>query len=241
MRLTPQELAGMIDHTLISPTATQEDIIKLCQEAKAYGFCIACVPPIYVSLAVQQLKGTKIGVGTVVGFPLGYQDPEVKMIETALAIRAGARDIDMVMNIAAMKSGDFSLVKKDIEGVVRTANGATVKVILETCYLTDAEKMKACEILVEAGAHFAKTSTGLAEGGATIEDIRLLRNHLPHSIGVKAAGGIRDCQTALSMIDAGANRIGTSTGPAIIDSCKSVAGVGLKPASVIKKIPHYPE
>jgi deoxyribose-phosphate aldolase len=223
IRPTPQELAGMIDHTLIRPTATQTDIIKLCQEARDYRFCAACVPPIYVPLAVQQLKDTGVKVGTVVGFPLGYQNPEVKLIETALALREGARDIDMVMNIAAMKSGDFSLVKKDIEGVVRAAAGATVKVILETCYLTEAEKLKACEILVEAGARFAKTSTGLAEGGATVEDVRLLRNHLPHRIGVKAAGGIRDCQTALAMIEAGANRIGTSTGPAIIDSCKLLA------------------
>ena len=224
MRPTPQELAGMIDHTLIIPTATQEEVIKLCQEAVAYRFCAVSIPPIYVPLAVKHLKDTKIRVGTVVGFPFGYQHPEVKMMETALAIREGARDIDMVMDIAAMKSGDFSLVKRDIEGVVRTANGATVKVILETCYLTEAEKLKACEILVEAGAHFAKPSTGLAGGGATVEDIRLLRRHLPHWVGVKAAGGIRDCQTAMAMILAGANRIGTSTGPAIVDSCKAGAG-----------------
>lgn len=224
MRPTPQELAGMIDHTLIRPTATQVEVVKLCQEARGYHFCAACVPPIYVPLAVQHLKDTGVRVGAVVGFPLGYQNPEIKMMETALAIREGARDIDMVMNIAAMKSGDFSLVKRDIEGVVRTASGATVKVILETCYLTEAEKLKACEILVEAGAHFAKTSTGLAGGGATVEDIRLLRRHLPHWVGVKAAGGIRDCQTAMAMIEAGANRIGTSTGPAIVDSCRAGAG-----------------
>ena len=220
MRPTPQELAGMIDHTMIRPTATEGDIIKLCQEARAYRFCIACVPPIYVPLAVRQLNDTEVRVGTVVGFPLGYQNPEVKMVETALAIREGARDIDMVINIAAMKSGYFALVKRDIEGVVRVANGATVKVLIETCYLTENEKIKACEILTEAGAHFIKTSTGLAEGGATVEDVRLLRQHLPHWIGVKAAGGIRDCHTALAMIEAGANRIGTSTGPAIIDSCR---------------------
>lgn len=224
MRPTPQELAGMIDHTLIRPTTTQVEVVRLCQEARAYHFCAACVPPIYVPLAVQHLKDTGVRVGAVVGFPLGYQNPEIKMMETALAIREGARDIDMVMNIAAMKSGDFSLVKRDIEGVVRTANGATVKVILETCYLTEAEKLKACEILVEAGAHFAKTSTGLAGGGATVEDVRLLRRHLPHWVGVKAAGGIRDCQTAMAMIEAGANRIGTSTGPAIVDSCRVALG-----------------
>lgn len=221
MRPTPQELAGMIDHTLIRPTTTQGEVVRLCQEARDYHFCAACVPPIYVPLAVQHLKDTGVRVGAVVGFPLGYQNPEIKMMETALAIREGAGDIDMVMNIAAMKSGDFSLVKRDIEGVVRTANGATVKVILETCYLTEAEKLKACEILVEAGAHFAKTSTGLAGGGATVGDVCLLRRHLPHWVGVKAAGGIRDCQTAMAMIEAGANRIGTSTGPAIVDSCRA--------------------
>ncbi len=222
MKISPQELAGMIDHTLIRPTATEQDIITLCEEARTYSFCSACVPPIYVPLAVRCLKDTGVKVGTVVGFPLGYQEPEVKVVEAALAIREGAKDIDMVMNIAAMKSGDYSLVKKDIEGVVRAANGATVKVIIEACYLTEAEKLRACEILAEAGAHFAKTSTGLAEGGATVEDVRLLRRHLPSLIGVKAAGGIRDCQTAISMAEAGANRIGTSTGPEIIASCKLI-------------------
>jgi deoxyribose-phosphate aldolase len=212
----------MIDHTAIRPTTTEADIVRLCREARDYRFCVVSIPPIYVPLAVQHLKDTEIKVGTVVGFPSGYQHPEVKLMETALAIREGAREIDMVINIAAMKSGDFSLVKRDIEGVVRTARGATVKVILETCYLTEAEKLKACEILSEAGAHFAKTSTGLAGGGATVEDVRLLRRHLPHRVGVKAAGGIRDCQTALMMIEAGANRIGTSTGPSIIDSCKAM-------------------
>lgn len=218
--LTRVELAKMIDHTLIRPTVTRAEIIGLCEEGKRYGFCSVVVPPIYVPLAAEHMKGSKVELGAVVGFPLGYYLPEVKIMETVLALRDGATEIDMVMNISAMKTKDYSLLQKDIEGVVCAARGALVKVIIETCYLTEEEKIKACQIVADSGAHFVKTSTGLAEGGATLEDVRLLRRHLPMALGVKAAGGIRDCKTALAMIEAGASRIGTSAGPTIIESCE---------------------
>ncbi len=220
MELSREKLAKMIDHTQIRPTAESGQIMKLCDEAKEYGFCSVAIPPIYVPLAVECLKGSSVKVGTVAGFPLGYNHPEVKIMETALAVSEGAQEIDMVMNIAAMKSKDYSLVRRDIEGVVRAARGEIVKVIIETCFLTDEEKIKACKIIADAGANFVKTSTGLADGGATVEDVRLLRRHVPEARGVKAAGGIRDCKTALAMIEAGATRIGTSTGPEIIDTCE---------------------
>ncbi|MFQ5862875.1 MAG: deoxyribose-phosphate aldolase [Candidatus Brocadiales bacterium] len=221
MNLSRGKLAKMIDHTLISPTAEKDQIIKLCDEAKEYGFCSVAIPPIYVPLAVECLKNSSVRVCTITGFPLGYNHPEVKIMETVLAVSEGAQEIDMVMNIAAMKSKDYSLVQRDIEGVVRAAGGRIVKVIIETCFLTDEEKIKACKIIADAGANFVKTSTGLAEGGATVEDVRLLRQHVPEAVEVKAAGGIRDCKTALAMIEAGATRIGTSTGPSIINTCEA--------------------
>lgn len=219
MKLSGEKLARMIDHTLIRPTANHSDVVTLCEEARRYKFCSACVPPIYVPLAAGYLKDSGVKVTTVVGFPLGYQLPEVKIMETLLALRDGALEIDMVMNISAMKSKDYPLVQRDIDGVVRAAGGATVKVIIETFYLTEEEKIMACKIVADAGAHFVKTSTGLAEGGATVQDVKLLRRNLPEKVEVKAAGGIRDCKTTLAMIRAGATRIGTSTGPKIIESC----------------------
>ncbi|MFQ5956578.1 MAG: deoxyribose-phosphate aldolase [Candidatus Brocadiales bacterium] len=221
MNLSRGTLAKMIDHTEIRATAERSQIIKLCDEAKEYGFCSVAIPPIYVPLAVERLKDSSVNVCTIAGFPLGYNHPEVKIMETALAVSEGAQEIDMVMNVAAMKSGDYSLVKRDIEGVVRAARGNVVKVIIEACFLTDEEKIKACEIIVDAGANFVKTSTGLADGGATVEDVRLIRQHVPEAMGVKASGGIRDCKKALAMIEAGATRIGTSTGPDIVNTCET--------------------
>ncbi len=221
MNLSREKLAKMIDHTIIKPTAERNQIIKLCREAEEYGFCSVAIPPIYVPVAVECLRNSSVRVGTIAGFPLGYSHPEVKIMETALAVSEGAQEIDMVMNIAAMKSKDYSLVRRDIEGVVMAARGNTVKVIIETCFLTNEEKITACKIIADAGADFVKTSTGLAEGGATVEDVRLLRQHVPEAIGVKASGGIRDCKTALAMIEAGATRIGTSTGPEIINTCET--------------------
>ena len=219
MELSREKLAKMIDHTQIRPDAGRDQIINLCSEAGEYGFCAVSIPPVYVSLAVECLKGSSVKVGAVAGFPFGYGYTEAKIVETALAVGQGAAEIDMVMNVAALKSKDYSLVRRDIEGVVMAARGGTVKVIIETCLLTNKEKIEACKIIGDAGANFVKTSTGLVGGGATVEDVRLLRRHAPEGVQVKAAGGIRDVETALAMIEAGAARIGTSTGPEIIKGC----------------------
>lgn len=219
MNLSREKLAKMIDHTQIRPNAERKQIIKLCDEAKKYGFCSVAIPPMYVPLAVECLNDSSVKVGSITGFPFGYNRTEVKIVETALAVSEGAEEIDMVMNVSAMKSKDYPLVRRDIEGVVRAARGAVVKVIIEACFLTDEEKIEACKIIADAGANFVKTSTGFAEGGARVEDVRLLRQHTPKTMGVKASGGIRDFKTTLAMIEAGATRIGTSTGPSIIEGC----------------------
>ncbi|MCP4365354.1 MAG: deoxyribose-phosphate aldolase [Planctomycetes bacterium] len=218
MKPSREELIKMIDHTQIKPDVGRDQIIKLCNEAKQYGFCTAVIPPMYVSLCVENLKDSPVRVGSIAGFPLGYNRTEVKIVETALAFSEGAEEIDMVMNVSALKSGDYSLVRRDIEGVVLAAHGGVVKVIIEACFLTDEEKIEACKIIADAGADFVKTTTGFAHGGATVEDVRLLRKHSPKNVQVKASAGIRDAKTALAMIEAGATRIGTSTGPAIVDS-----------------------
>jgi len=219
MKISRNQLAKMIDHTLIKPTATKGDVIKLCEEAKRYNFGCVCVNPLYVSLAVQLLRGTKVKVSSTVGFPYGSTLPEVKAFETKRCLENGAQEIDMVMNIGALKSKECETVKKDIEAVVnlkRSFSGIVVKVIIETGYLTDEEKVIACKLAEESGADFVKTSTGIV-GGATIEDVKLMRKTVGKGIGVKAAGGIRTLKQALAMIEAGANRIGTSTGVAIIE------------------------
>jgi deoxyribose-phosphate aldolase len=210
----------MIDHTLIKPTATKDDVSQLCKEAEKHGFGCVCVNSAYVSLAKQLLRGTDVKVCSTVGFPFGASLPEVKAFEATKAVENGAREIDMVMNIGALKSGDYETVKRDIETVVdvkRSCDGdLVIKVIIETGYLTDEEKVIACKLAKEAGADFVKTSTGLV-GGATVEDVRLMRETVGRDVGVKAAGGIRTLKEALAMIRAGANRIGTSTGVAIIE------------------------
>lgn len=209
----------MIDHTLIKPDATESEVAQLCGEAKKYGFGCVCVNLVYVSLAVSLLEGTDVKVSSTVGFPFGSTLPEVKAFEAEQAIERGARELDMVINVGALKSGNRELVKRDIEAVVRVARAhgnIKVKVIIETGRLTDEEKVAACKIVEEAGADFVKTSTGLV-GGATVEDVRLMRRSVGAPMGVKAAGGIRTLSDALAMIDAGASRIGTSTGVAIIE------------------------
>ncbi len=220
MEISRQQLAKMIDHTLIKPTATRNDIEKLCKEAERYGFGCICVNSMYVSLAKQLLKGTDVKVCSTAGFPFGASLPEVKAFEARRAVENGAREIDMVINIGALKSGDYETVKKDIEMVVDVkrshGNDLVIKVILETGYLTTQEKGMACRLAKEAGADFVKTSTGLV-GGATVEDVKLMRETVGKDMGVKAAGGIRTFKEALAMIEAGANRIGTSTGVAIIE------------------------
>ena len=209
-------IASMIDHTLLKPEATPAQVEKLCAEAAEYHFASVCVNPVYIPLAARLLKGTGVKVCCVVGFPLGAIAPEQKAAEAASCAAMGAEELDMVIHVGAAKAGDWALVQRDIEGVVKAAAGYTVKVIIETCLLTDEEKVKACEAAKAAGAHFVKTSTGFSTGGATTHDIALMRKTVGPEMGVKASGGIRDYETAMAMIEAGANRIGASAGIAIV-------------------------
>lgn len=219
-------LAGMIDHTMLKAIASKKDIIKLCQEAKEYGFASVCVNPYFVPLAVEQLKASDILVCTVIGFPLGSTTTASKAAETAEAVKNGAKEVDMVINIGALKDGQKETVLNDIKAVVETAQSvnpeAITKVIIETCYLTRDEKILACELAKQAGAHFVKTSTGFGSGGATVEDIQLMREVVGPEMGVKASGGIKNAQDALAMVEAGANRLGASAGIAIIREFKNM-------------------
>jgi len=213
-----QNLAKMIDHTLLKPDATEQEIAQLCFEARKYGFASVCVNPTWVSLCAQLLKGSTVKVCTVIGFPLGATSSETKAFETETAIRQGATEIDMVINIGALKARDLDTVAKDIRGVVNTAHarGIIVKVIIETVLLTDEEKTMASLISKEAGADFVKTSTGFAGGGATVHDVELMRKAVGPEMGVKASGGVRTYEDAASMIKAGATRIGASAGVKIL-------------------------
>ena len=216
-------IAKYIDHTNLKAYASEEDIIKLCDEARRYNFYAVCVNPYRVKLAKEQLQGTNIKVATVIGFPLGATPTEVKVFEAKKALEDGADEVDMVLNIGALKDKAYKYVRNDIAEVVRIAHekGAIVKVIIETCYLSEEEKEIACKLAVEAGADFVKTSTGFGTGGATIEDVKLMRKVVGDKLGVKAAGGIRTYEEALAMINAGANRIGTSSGVKIIEGAKN--------------------
>ena len=209
-------IASMIDHTLLKPEATPAQVEKLCAEAAEYHFASVCVNPVYISLAARLLGGTGVKVCCVVGFPLGAIAPEQKAAEAASCAAMGAEELDMVIHVGAAKAGDWALVQRDIAGVVKAAAGRTVKVIIETCLLTDEEKVKACEAAKAAGADFVKTSTGFSTGGATTHDIALMRKTVGPEMGVKASGGIRDYATAMAMIEAGANRIGASAGIEIV-------------------------
>ncbi|MGC9516777.1 MAG: deoxyribose-phosphate aldolase [Methanomicrobiales archaeon] len=214
---SPQEFAKRIDHTNVKGDATQNDIKKLCQEALKYGFACACVTPYNASLALKILKDTDIDVCMVVGFPLGVQTPETKAFETKQAVKKGVAEIDMVMNVGALRSGQDNVVKKDIAGVVSAADGKIVKVILETALLTREEKIRGCLIAQDAGADYVKTSTAYGGlSGATVEDVKLMRNTVGPKMKIKAAGGIRDLETSQKMIEAGADKIGTSTGVQIM-------------------------
>ena len=220
MQLSRKRLARMIDHTLVKPTATKEDVMRLCKEAEKYGFCCAVVNPTFVSLARRMLKATDVKVCSTVGFPFGATLPEVKAFEAKTVVKQGAEEVDMVMNVSALKSKDYDVVKRDIEAVVnvkRLNSDVVVKVIIETAWLTGEEKVTACKLAKEAGADFVKTSTGFFGGKATVEDIRLMRQTVGKDMGVKAAAGIRTLKDAFAMIEAGANRIGTSTAVAIIE------------------------
>lgn len=209
-------IASMIDHTLLKPEATPAQVEKLCAEAAEYHFASVCVNPVYIPLAARLLDGTGVKVCCVVGFPLGAIAPEQKAAEAASCAAMGAEELDMVIHVGAAKAGDWVLVQRDIAGVVKAAAGRTVKVIIETCLLTDEEKVKACEAAKAAGADFVKTSTGFSTGGATTHDIALMRKTVGPEMGVKASGGIRDYATAMAMIEAGANRIGASAGIEIV-------------------------
>lgn len=205
-----------IDHTLLKPETTAAMIDKLCAEAKEHNFASVCVNPFWVKRCAELLKGTDVKVCTVIGFPLGASTPAVKAAETRDAIANGATEVDMVLNIGALKSGDLDLVKADVKAVKEAAGSVLVKVILETGLLTEEEKVTACKLCVEAGADYVKTSTGFGHGGATVEDVALMRKTVGPNVGVKASGGVRDRAAALAMIEAGASRIGTSSGVAIV-------------------------
>ena len=211
------KLNKYIDHTLLKPDASQEQIETLIEEAKKYDFASVCVNPTWVNFAAQALKATDVKVCTVIGFPLGANTPELKAFETSDAIQNGANEIDMVINIGALKSRNFDLVERDIRAVVEAAKGTLVKVIIETCLLTDDEKVKACQIAQKAGADFVKTSTGFSTGGATVADVALMRKTVGPDMGVKASGGARSYEDALAFIKAGATRIGASSGVAIME------------------------
>ena len=210
------EFAQWIDHTLLKPDAAQKDIEHICNEALEYNFASVCINPLWVPLAHKMLLGAKTKVCTVVGFPLGATLPEVKAAETRTVVEKGAEEIDMVMNIGALKSGDYELVERDIRSVVRAAGGRIVKVILETCLLSDEEKVKASAISQHAGANFVKTSTGFSSGGATVKDVALMRKTVGSKMGVKASGGVHNYEEACEMVKAGATRIGASASVAIV-------------------------
>lgn len=214
-------IASKIDHTLLKADAHKDSIVKLCEEAMEYEFATVCINPYYVSLCSKLLKNSNVKVATVIGFPLGANTSQVKAFETKDAIKNGAREIDMVINIGALKNKEYDRVLEDIEEVVKAAkDGAIVKVIIETALLTDEEKIKACELSKKAGAYYVKTSTGFSTAGATISDVKLMKSVVGQDMGVKASGGIRDFETAKAMIEAGANRLGTSSGIKIIEDSK---------------------
>jgi deoxyribose-phosphate aldolase len=214
-----KNIAQLIDHTLLKADATKAEIMTLLEEAKQYKFASVCINPTWVKTAAEFLSDTpEVKVCTVIGFPLGATTPEVKAFETKNAIENGATEVDMVINIGALKDKQYDLVEKDIQAVVDAAKGkALTKVIIETCLLTDEEKVKACELAVKAGADFVKTSTGFSTGGATAEDIALMRKTVGPEIGVKASGGVRSLEDTEAMIKAGATRIGASSGVKIVN------------------------
>ena len=220
-----EEIAGLIDHTLLKPEASRDDIRKLCQEAAHFGFASVCINPWNVPLAAEMLRGTKVKICTVVGFPLGATLPQVKIYEAEEAIKLGAQEIDMVINIGALKSGQDDVVESDIRGIVEASHrgGAICKVILETALLTKEEKIRASTLAKRAGADFVKTSTGFSSAGATTEDVALMRSIVGPKIGVKAAGGVRTFEDLKKLVAAGATRIGASASVKIMEEAASHA------------------
>ena len=211
-----KELAGMMDHTLLKAFATPADVEKICKEAAEIGAASVCVNPVNVAEAAKLLKGTGVKTCTVIGFPLGANTPETKAFETKDAIKNGAEEVDMVINVGAAKAGDFETVYKDIKAVVDAADGTLVKVIIETCYLTDEEKAEACKAAAKAGAAFVKTSTGFGTGGATAHDVALMKASIPATMKVKASGGMRTWEDVIPNLEAGADRLGVSASIAIL-------------------------
>jgi deoxyribose-phosphate aldolase len=223
LTLTPAQLAAFIDHAQLKPETSLAQIKQLCAEALEHKFFSVCVNGCWVAAAYQLLEDSDVKVTGVVGFPFGAMTSDTKRFETEAAIDDGAHEIDMVLNIARLKAGDDKYVLREIIDVVEAADERTVKVILETCLLTDEEKIRACQIVVESGAHFVKTSTGFSTSGATVADVKLMRDTVGPKFGVKASGGIRDMKSALAMIDAGATRLGTTSGVAIV---QGLSGMG---------------
>jgi deoxyribose-phosphate aldolase len=217
------EIAKMIDHALLAPKMTDQEIDQGCRLAIKYATASVCVKPYGVKLAAGLLRGSGVKTGTVIGFPHGANDPSIKAEEAARALADGAEELDMVVNIGKVLSGDWDYVQKDIDGVVRVGHkgGAMVKVIFENCYLKDDQKIRLCQICARAGADFVKTSTGFADSGATVEDIKLMRTHSPAHIQIKASGGIRTFDQLLAFKEAGASRIGTSSTVQILEACKT--------------------
>ena len=205
----------LFDHTILKPDAGKDAVKKICEEALEHGFMSVCVNGYYTSYVAELLSGSDVKVCTVVGFPLGQMSAKAKAMEAKLAVEDGAQEVDMVINVGALKDGDYQLVLEDIKEVKAACGNALLKVIIETCLLTDEEKVKACQLSVEAGADFVKTSTGFSTGGATTKDVALMRKTVGANVGVKASGGIRDKETAQKMIEAGASRLGTSATIAI--------------------------
>lgn len=217
MTLSSTDLAKFIDHTLLKPEATREQITRLCEEALQHQFYAVCVNSSFVPLCKEILKDSPVKIASVVGFPLGACDTNTKVFETQKALHAGAHEIDMVIHIGALKASDYTYVEKEIKDLVLVAQGAPIKVIFETHLLTQEEIVRACELSVSAGAHYVKTSTGFTGGGATLQDVALMKSIVKNKAQVKASGGVRDYETALKMIEAGATRIGTSSGVAIVN------------------------
>ena len=230
--MTPERLAALIDHTLLKPDATRADILTLCAEAEAHRFASVCVNPCWVRVAADALAASGVPVCAVIGFPLGATTTAVKVYEAGEALRDGAREIDMVINVGALRGGAFDVVREDIAAVAGVCHraGALLKVILETGLLDDGQKETACRLAAEAGADFVKTSTGFGAGGATVADVQLMRRVVGPAIGVKASGGIRDLPTLLAMVSAGATRIGASAGVRIMAEARASApGASVSP------------
>ena len=214
--MTKKELARMIDHTSLKIEVSRVDVEKLCEEARRYHFASVAINPVNVALAAKILRGTDVKVDAALGFFLGAYPIDFKVFEVKDAIEKGAEELDMVMNVGALRSGDYDLVRREMEAFVKAAGDKVSKIILETSLLTDEEKIKACEIAKEAGVKFVKTSTGFGPSGATVQDVKLMRKTVGPDMGVKASGGIRTTEDALAMIEAGANRLGTSSGIKIV-------------------------